>query len=114
MSRICAMHTLPAIAPSLRSVSLAVSLLSFEGRIGRAAYAALSLPVFFSQHLVVWAAFVLWATPIGIGWRFLAVPLRTLAWLNDTYPILLLIGLALGFTGGVSYTVIQFRTYLQK
>ncbi len=68
-------------------------LLSFEGRIGRAAYAALSLPVFFSQHLAVWAALAVFREPFEPDLLFWVVPLRTLAGLGGGASALLFGGL---------------------
>jgi F0F1-type ATP synthase assembly protein I len=42
---------------------------------------------------------------LGLGWL-----VDTLA---DTTPVFLLIGLLLGIAGAVSYTVVEFRKYLQ-
>jgi hypothetical protein len=61
-----------------------------------------------------------WSALLGIGTVFAVMLVGGLAagwWLDGvlhTFPALLLIGLALGFVGGIGYTVVQFRTYLQK
>jgi F0F1-type ATP synthase assembly protein I len=60
-----------------------------------------------------------WSTLLGIG----SVAALSLAagillgwWLDRTFgtsPILVLLGIALGLVGGVSYTVTQFRQFLK-
>jgi hypothetical protein len=61
-----------------------------------------------------------WSALIGMGTVFAVVLVGGLAigwWLDGllhTSPALLLVGLALGTASGVGYTVVQFRTYLQK
>jgi len=41
---------------------------------------------------------------VALGWLF--------DWLFDTFPIFVIVGLALGIGGACSYTVVQFRKYL--
>ena len=60
-----------------------------------------------------------WTTLLGIGvvTALLVAGGLALGWLIDrllhTSPILALVGLALGIAGGVSYTIVQFRTFLK-
>jgi uncharacterized membrane protein YhaH (DUF805 family) len=69
-------------------------LFSFGGGIGRSAYAASSLGVFFSQHLVVWLAFSVSGARLPLSWSFYVAPLRTLVFLPHGTIFLLLAGLA--------------------
>ena len=59
-----------------------------------------------------------WSTLLGIASAFAAIFAvgTVLGWWLDgmfgTSPILVLLGIALGLLGGVSYTVVQFRALL--
>ncbi len=60
-----------------------------------------------------------WSTLLGMGAAtasLFAVGLA-LGWLADrlfdTFPIFALVGLTLGVAGGISYTVVQFRSFLK-
>jgi F0F1-type ATP synthase assembly protein I len=60
-----------------------------------------------------------WSTLLGIGMvnALMFAAGVALGWLADrllhTFPILVIVGLTLGIVGGVSYTVVQFRTFLK-
>lgn len=61
-----------------------------------------------------------WTTLLGIGivTALLVAGGLALGWLIDrllhTSPILALVGLALGIAGGISYTIVQFRSILKE
>ncbi len=61
-----------------------------------------------------------WSDLLGLGGVVAVLVVGGLAlgwWLDsllNTAPVLLLVGLALGLIAGISYTVIQFKTYLQQ
>ena len=63
---------------------------NFEGRIGRGAYAALSVGAFVSQHLIVWACFAIAGEPLKTPPWFWLTPLRTLAFHHLFLPIWLM------------------------
>jgi uncharacterized membrane protein YhaH (DUF805 family) len=67
---------------------------SFRGQIRPLAYAAASLTVFLSQHLVVWIAFQALGKRLPIDVEFCLVPLRKLAALPDPPSAVLLSALA--------------------
>jgi F0F1-type ATP synthase assembly protein I len=60
-----------------------------------------------------------WSTLLGIGMvnALMFAAGVALGWFADrllhTFPILVIVGLTLGIVGGVSYTVVQFRTFLK-
>lgn len=60
-----------------------------------------------------------WSTLLGIASAFAATFAAgtVLGWWLDrvfgTSPILVLLGIALGITGGICYTVVQFRLFLR-
>lgn len=61
-----------------------------------------------------------WSTLLGVGivTALLFVGGLALGWLLDrvfhTFPILAIVGLALGMAGGVYYTITQFRSFLKE
>jgi F0F1-type ATP synthase assembly protein I len=61
-----------------------------------------------------------WSTLLGVGivTALLFAGGLALGWLLDrvfnTFPILVLVGLALGIAGGVCYTIVQFRSFLKE
>ncbi len=60
-----------------------------------------------------------WSTLLGMGavTALVFVAGLTLGWFADrllhTSPIMVLVGLTLGIVGGISYTVVQFRSFLK-
>ena len=60
-----------------------------------------------------------WSTLLGMGTVTAVVFAAGLAlgWFADqllhTFPIFALVGLTLGIAGGISYTVVQFRSFLK-
>ncbi|MBV8754881.1 MAG: SRPBCC family protein [Hyphomicrobiales bacterium] len=67
---------------------------SFQGRIRRPAYALASLATFFSQHLIVFAAFRAFGRPLTADWWFWFVPLTSLARLDHVSNLILVLALA--------------------
>lgn len=60
-----------------------------------------------------------WSTLLGMGTAIAAMFAAGLAlgWFADkvlhTFPIFALVGLTLGIAAGISYTVVQFRSFLK-
>jgi putative F0F1-ATPase subunit (Ca2+/Mg2+ transporter) len=61
-----------------------------------------------------------WSGLLGIGTRtalMLGLGIALGWWLDGllhTFPILVLVGIALGIAGGICYTVAEFRKYLKN
>jgi len=61
-----------------------------------------------------------WSTLLGIGIvsaATLAVGISLGWWLDGllhTFPVLILVGIALGIAGGVCYTIVQIRPFLKQ
>src|SRR5215831_8495504 len=87
---------------------------SFRGQIGRPSYAAWSIGIFFSQHVVTLIASMAYSLPLPLNrpsayWSFYLAPLRALATL-DQVPDLILI-LAVGYVLIVAWALaaLSFR-----
>jgi hypothetical protein len=85
------------------------SLFSFTGQIGRLAYAALSLAVFFSQHLLTWSLYAAAGAAPAIKWTFLINPLPSIVRLGANVTPLFFLALAYLVFAGWMLAALAFR-----
>jgi uncharacterized membrane protein YhaH (DUF805 family) len=86
-----------------------ISPFSFDGRIGRFAYARWSLGVFFSQHLAVFLAFKVLGQTLDMNYWFYFVPLRSLVSLAYKSDLILIAALAYLLIAAWALAALSFR-----